>query len=136
MPARARRRAIQPGRRTANARGADDVGERDMAAYIRPPTTNTARLATGTPCHSTENNRQRTLTTSGMKSLPTLHCENETGHERALSVPWSVPRSSACDQPESEAFPKRARSVPRSVAKENAGVFRVTISAERHVSRG
>src|SRR5438552_153103 len=85
MPARARCRAIQPGRRTASERGVDDVGERDMATYVRPPTANTNRLATGTPCHSTENNRQRMLTTSGMRSLPTLHCENETGQDRAVS---------------------------------------------------
>ena len=60
------------------------------------------------PCHSTENNRQRMLTTSGMRSLPTLHCENETGQERAVSVTWSVPRSSAWNQLESEAFPERS----------------------------
>src|SRR5579859_468433 len=97
MPARARRRAIQPGRRAAIA--VDeliDLVDLDMATYITPPTANTSRLATGTPCHSTENNRQRTLTTSGMRLLPTPHCESEAGQERAVGVSGTVPRSSAC----------------------------------------
>ncbi len=32
----------------------------DMAAYLRPPTTNTASLATGSPFHCTEKRRQIT----------------------------------------------------------------------------
>src|SRR5216683_3607417 len=125
MPARARRRAIQPGRRMAIA--VDELGEAlDMAAYISPPTMNTATLATGTPCHSTENNRQRTLTRSGMRFLPTLHCENEAGHDRALERAAGVPGASACDQPELEAFPKRSRSVRGAVAG-------ITIRRETHL---
>jgi hypothetical protein len=60
---------------TVTGANADDVGRgvvvaRDMARYIRPPTTRTAKLGTGTPMHVTDNGRQRTLTTSGMDQPP------------------------------------------------------------------
>ena len=113
MPFRACRRAIQPGRRTAIAVAVgEDLVDIDIAAYINPPTTKTTRLATGRPFHWTEKSRMSVLRASGMSRLPTLHCENETGHDRALSVPGSVPRSQHANQPESEAFPKRSKSVP------------------------
>ncbi len=55
MPPRARRRTIHPGRRTAIA--VDELGEdlvaMDIAAYIRPPIANTARLATARVRHPT-----------------------------------------------------------------------------------
>src|SRR5438094_249703 len=44
MPPRARRRAIQPGLRTASAVGLDDVGECEISRYITPPMARTARV--------------------------------------------------------------------------------------------
>ncbi len=63
-----------------------DPVDLDMAAYISPPTAKTTRLATGSPFHWIENSRMSALRASGMSPLPTLHCENETGHDRAVSV--------------------------------------------------
>jgi len=51
----------------------EDLVDMDMARYIRPPITRTAKL--------------QSVSASGMSSPPTLHCESEAGHDRALSVP-------------------------------------------------
>src|SRR5438128_12481492 len=96
MPARARRRAIQPGRRTAIAVNVgEDLVDLDMATYMSPPITSTVRL------HSVN-------ASDILRNLPTLYCENETGHDRALSVPRASPDRQSCDQSEFEAFRKRS----------------------------
>jgi Trypsin-co-occurring domain 2 len=107
MPDRARRRAIQPGRRIAigDALGADLV-DMDIAAYIAPPMASTTRLATGTPCQVTEKRRQITSGTA----QPSRHASMRT------------PKDTPCGHRPYEAFPKRSQGVPRPCLEAFAGV--------------
>jgi hypothetical protein len=97
-------RAILPGRRTGTEVLDDFVDLVDMAAYITAPTTNTARLATGSPFHCTEKRRQITSDMAQPSRQISTRTPPDTPARSVSMAPVSirgVPR----------AFPERAATI-------------------------
>jgi hypothetical protein len=91
IPPRARRRAIHPGRRTAAevfVGELADLVDMDIAAYIRPPITSTARLHSVNASGTTQTSRHASMRMRTDKTC--RHRPREAFPRRAQSVRFAV----------------------------------------------